>query len=62
MEQKSSVQIVVNAEGVQIVRLCGRSWDDEPDAKLIYGKIQHLVREIDRTLKFSQSSEQLVIQ
>ena len=51
MEQKSSVQIVVNAEGVEVVRLCGRSWDDEPDARKVYDKIRHLVSEIDLILK-----------
>ena len=51
MGQRSSVQIVVNAEGVEVVRLCGRSWDDEPDARKVYDKIRHLVSQIDLILK-----------
>ena len=62
MEHKSSVQIIVNSDGVQVVRLCGRSWNDEPAARLIYDKIQHLVGEIDRTLKFSQPEQNALIQ
>ena len=48
---KVSVQIIVDQEGVYRVRLCGKSWDDEPDANYIYQKISHLVREIDHTIK-----------
>jgi len=46
-----SVQIIVTSEGVDRVRLIGSSWEQEPEATDIYGRIAHLVREIDRTLK-----------
>jgi hypothetical protein len=57
MERKSSVQIVVNADGVVVVRLCGQAWSDEADASRLYAEIRHLVGEIDRTLKISRLIE-----
>jgi hypothetical protein len=46
-----SVQIIVTSEGVDRVRLVGSSWEEQPQATDIYGRISHLVREIDRTLR-----------
>jgi len=47
----ASVEIVVRSDGVQLVRLCGKSWDDEPDANRIYEVISHLVKQIDRCVR-----------
>ena len=35
-KQQASVQITLTAEGVDSVRLCGRSWDNEPEASEIF--------------------------
>lgn len=53
MSEKSepTVNIVVNARGVKVVQFCGSGWEDESEASRIYGKISHLVKEIDRTVK-----------
>jgi hypothetical protein len=53
----SSVEIIVNKEGVSVVRLFGESWDDEQTGREIYGKIRPLVREIDRVIKASEGEE-----
>jgi len=50
---KSSVQIIVRADGVDRVQLRGRSWDDESVAQRIYQRIAPLIRQIHRCLKSS---------
>jgi len=46
-----TVEILVNALGVERIRFVGDSLDDEPEASRIYDRIRHLVVQIDRTLK-----------
>ncbi len=50
----TSVQIIVDEDGVFRVRLYGRTWEDQANANEIYQKISHLVHQIDRALKSPQ--------
>jgi hypothetical protein len=52
-QNAASVQIIINADGVERVRLCGRSWDDEESAMAIYKRISHFIREIEVSMKES---------
>jgi len=54
MGSNASVEIVVNRDGVAIIRYRGDSLADEPEASGIYREIRHLVAEIDRTLKMAK--------
>jgi hypothetical protein len=54
MESNVSVEIVVNRDGVAVVRYRGDSLNDEPEANRIYQSIRHLVTEIDRTVKIAK--------
>jgi hypothetical protein len=50
-EKAASVQIIVSDNGVERVRLCGNSWDDEECAMRIYRRISHLIKEIEKSVQ-----------
>jgi hypothetical protein len=55
-EDLPSVEIVVNRDGVSLVRFRGESMGDEPETSRIYTEIRHLVNQIDRALKIANLS------
>jgi hypothetical protein len=50
-EIQPSVEIVVNARGVTVLRYKGESLEDEPECRWIHDQIRDLVLEINRRLK-----------
>ena len=50
-EQKGSVRIIVRADGVDHVQLCGMSWDNEAEARRVYDLIAPFIQQIDRFIR-----------
>ena len=53
-KKRSSVQIIVDEDGISRVRLVGQTWTDQETANKVYQRIAHLIDQIDRTVKSPQ--------
>ena len=55
-----TVNVVVNARGIKMVQFCGEGWEDEAEANRIYHLIKSHIQEIDRILKGTSTSSDVV--
>ncbi len=55
-----TINIVVNARGIKMVQFCGEGWEDEAEANRIYHLIKSQIQEIDRILKSTSTSSDVV--
>ncbi len=51
-----AVQVTLTAKGVLRISLCADGWEQGKEAKAIYERIEHLVKEMDLVLTNRQSA------
>jgi hypothetical protein len=48
---RPSLQILINSDGVEMIRFMASSWEEETSLRDIYDRIKPLIREIDASVK-----------
>lgn len=54
-EPKAKVEVVFTADGIEVVRLYGESWSDQPEAVTLFNRLSPLIRHIHELLSQGES-------